>query len=104
MTPTCYKHDCDEPVNSSAFPQFCEECQIEHSRLWNLTVVRELENSVQSIRGLGDSGRKVRIVEYDCSQCGYDRARQTIDVNPEAPAGMCMKCMNPTCPNHYAKR
>lgn len=60
-------------------------------------VVRKLENSVRFVRGMGDSGRRVEIVERDCPTCNYDRAVRTTHVSPEEPETWAFDCLNPNC-------
>lgn len=63
-------------------------------------VVQESYNAVSFIRGLGDSGYKVQLVEYDCPECGFDRMVRRVDIKPELPDTVRYWCLNPSCPYH----
>jgi hypothetical protein len=58
-------------------------------------------NSVGLVRGLGYSGRRVKIVEGRCDYCGYDRLIQKEHVNPEAPPDVETFCNRPDCPEYH---
>jgi len=73
---------------------------------YDYTVVQTLRDSVSFTRGLGNTGRKVRIVEKECDQfrCSYDRQVQTIRVYPEEPDTVLYECQNPRCPNSHVSK
>ena len=70
---------------------------------YDYAVVQTLRDSVSFTRGLGSTGRKVRIVEKECEQfrCSYDRQVQTIRVYPEGRDTVSYECQNPRCTNSY---
>lgn len=57
-------------------------------------------NSVSFRRGLGDTGYKLEIVEYDCPACGHDRMVRKWSVNPETADMVKYFCQSPSCPHH----
>jgi len=70
---------------------------------YDYTVIQTLRDSVSFTRGLGDTGRKVRLVEKECENagCSYDRQVQTIRVYPEGRNTVSYECQNPGCPNSH---
>ena len=70
---------------------------------YDYAVVQALRDSVSFTRGLGSTGRKVRIVEKECEnfRCSYDRQLQTIRVYPEGRDTVSYECQNPRCTNSY---
>jgi hypothetical protein len=73
---------------------------------YDYTVVATLHDSVSFTRGLGNTGRKVYIVEKECEHpgCSYDRQVQTIRVHPEGRNTVAYECQNPNCPNFHDGR
>ena len=65
---------------------------------------RTIYDSVTFHRGLGYSGRRVKIVEEECEMCGYDRQIETEHVYPENPSESEYECQNPVCPNYHKDR
>lgn len=62
-----------------------------------------VEDDVRSIRGLGDSGTRVKIIawaevlghrEAKCPHCGYDRVREVEEVNPTMMNAVERRCDN----------
>lgn len=72
----------------------------------NVEKVARLYHDVTNHRGLGDSGRKVNIVERECEHpnCGYDRQVQILHINPEMKDGVEYRCQNPNCPDFHDGR
>jgi len=70
---------------------------------YDYTVVQTLRDSVSFQRGIGSSGREVRIVEKGCENagCSYDRQVQTLRVYPEGRDTFSYECQNPNCPNSH---
>ena len=70
---------------------------------YDYAVVQTLRDSVSFTRGLGSTGRKVRIVEKECEQfrCSHDRQVQTIRVYPEGRDTVWYECQNPRCTNSH---
>jgi len=73
---------------------------------YDYTVVATLYDSVSFHRGIGSSGREVRIVEKECEHpgCSYDRQVQTLRVHPEERDTFSYECQNPNCPNFHDGR
>ena len=73
---------------------------------YDYAVVQALRDSVSFTRGLGSSGRKVRIVEKECEnfRCSYDRQLQTIRVYPEGRDTVSYECQNPRCANSHVSK
>lgn len=68
------------------------------------TVISEPYNSVHFVRGWGDSGRKVQIVEMDCPSdyCSWDRMVRLWYVNAEDGDTVQYWCLNPNC-RHFIR-
>ena len=64
-------------------------------------VLSKLYTNVSFTRGLGDSGKKVELIEKDCDTCSYDRQLRKTDVNPVHGESSETLCMSPTCPNYH---
>jgi len=64
-------------------------------------IISELYDGVTDHRGLGRSGKEIRIVEKECPVCSYDRMIQTISVHPEEPDTFSYDCQHPNCPNYH---
>ena len=73
---------------------------------YDYAVVQTLRDSVSFTRGLGNTGRKVRIVEKECEnfRCSYDRQLQTIRVYPEGRDTVSYECQNPRCANSHVSK
>jgi len=69
----------------------------------NVSIISQPKDTVSFKRGLGDSGYKVQVVEYECpaEYCSFDRMVRRIDVNPEFRDEVRYLCLNPNCV-HYA--
>ena len=73
---------------------------------YDYAVVQALRDSVSFTRGLGSTGRKVRIVEKECEnfRCSYDRQLQTIRVYPKGRNTVSYECQNPRCANSHVSK
>jgi len=73
---------------------------------YDYAVVQTLRDSVSFTRGLGNTGRKVRIVEKECEnfRCSYDRQLQTIRVYPKGRNTVSYECQNPRCANSHVSK
>lgn len=63
-------------------------------------VIREPANTVSFVRGWGDSGYKVQVVEHDCPNCGFDRMVRRWDVHGGMPDEVRYWCLMPNC-HHF---
>lgn len=61
-------------------------------------------DAVNFVRGLGNSGYKVQVVEHDCPNCGFDRMVRRWDVNPEHPDEVRYWCLYPNCPYYLSDK
>lgn len=66
-----------------------------------VTVVATMYDSVSFNRGLGDSGRRVELVENDCPFCGWETMVRRQYVNPECRDTVSYWCNNPSCRYHH---
>ena len=73
---------------------------------YDYAVVQTLRDSVSFTRGLGNTGRKVRIVEKEREnfRCSYDRQLQTIRVYPKGRNTVSYECQNPRCANSHVSK
>ena len=62
-----------------------------------MTVIQKCYDSVNFVRGMGDSGYRVKTVEHTCPNCSFDRMICRHDVNPELPDELRFWCLNPNC-------
>ncbi|UBF22681.1 hypothetical protein HRTV-25_gp100 [Halorubrum tailed virus 25] len=62
--------------------------------------ISKLYNSVNLIRGLGYSGKRVTIEDMECKVCSYDRLLRVEHVHPETPSDVEYYCRHPNCPDH----
>jgi len=60
-----------------------------------------LYDGVSLVRGLGYSGRRVKIIETPCEVCGYDRIIKKEYLHPEAPPDVEYFCQHPNCPDYH---
>jgi hypothetical protein len=66
-----------------------------------MSELRQIINTVGSIKGLGESGKRVSILEEDCEKCGYDRQIKIEYINPTFGTDAVKKCMNPVCVDYH---
>jgi hypothetical protein len=67
----------------------------------DVTVINTPYDTVSHRRGLGSSGYRLEIVEYDCphSHCSFDRMIRRVDIHPEYQDDVSYWCCSPNCPH-----
>lgn len=63
-------------------------------------IISQPKDTVNFVRGMGDSGYRVQVVEHDCPECQFDRMIRRIDVKPSMGNEVRYWCLNPNCA-HY---
>lgn len=60
-------------------------------------VIHRAYDTVSFQRGLGDSGRRIEVVEHDCPACHFDRMTRHWKVSPVERDSVEYYCLNPSC-------
>ena len=68
----------------------------------DVDVISTAKDSVSFTRGLGDSGRRIQVVEHDCPKCEHPTMLREWRVNPVDRDDVGYYCNNPHC-RHYHK-
>lgn len=67
----------------------------------NVSVISTPKNTVSLIRGLGESGYRIQIVEHYCPQCEHPTMLRHWQVYPEQRDTVAYYCNNPHCRYHH---
>lgn len=67
-------------------------------------VIKKIYNSVSTVRGLGESGKRVVILKKKCEKCGHDRLVCKEEVNPERKNTYKYYCLSPNCPDFVSEK